>query len=121
MVYYKKFQGLSVSSMPLKQHIHRHLYKSDKNQDLCIFILRTGVNAHLDVSQIISIINSRNDLRNGCLNMHGECLALGEKLALNQTYPGMLQLRFLDVVHVRNNHSLTRIRTGTRSLVYSHG
>ena len=27
----QKIQGLSVGSMPLKQHVHRHLYKFDKN------------------------------------------------------------------------------------------
>ena len=28
----KKLQGLSVGSMPLKQHVHRHLYKFDENK-----------------------------------------------------------------------------------------
>ena len=47
----------------------------------------------------ISILYSRNDLRNGWLN------GTEEMLALNQTHSGTLQLRCLGVVHVRNNHS----------------
>ena len=48
-----------------------------------------------------------NDLRknNGRSNMTYGRWHCGKTLALNQTHSGMLQLKYLGVLHVRSNHS----------------